>query len=200
VTTLYRLYDNAGALLYVGIANHWPARMNQHAREKAWWENVADVKLERYDTREDAERAEAKAIKAEHPMYNVVHAIRGTDATRQPPPPALQRRCPTAFDHTDIALRYWDQFNALCDAISDLLNAISRSDDEEMTWQELTTFLSDRAKVACFGDWSCGKCDDRSDHFSWPLIAQKWDQRGGSNIGYICRHCHRQYVVAGWMY
>ena len=200
MTTLYRLYDNAGELLYIGIAEHWPTRMTQHARDKVWFKDVADVKIIEYETREQAERAECKAIKNEHPLHNVVHAIQGADRTRRPPEPVLHRRSPTNFDHTDIAVEYWEEFNALCDALSDLLNAFSRSDEQPMTWQELTVFLADRAKVACFGDWSCRQCAEPGDDFSWPVIAQKWDQVGGQNIGYICRHCRRQYVVGGWMY
>lgn len=79
MTTLYRLYDNAGALLYVGIAEHWPTRMKQHAREKAWWVDVVDIKLERHDDRASAEVAEREAIQAEWPLHNIVHASRRPD-------------------------------------------------------------------------------------------------------------------------
>jgi len=74
VTTLYRLYDNAGALLYVGIAEHWPTRMKQHARERAWWEDVAEVRLERHHDRASAQVAEVIAIQAEGPKHNIAHA------------------------------------------------------------------------------------------------------------------------------
>lgn len=74
MTALYRLYDNAGSLLYIGIAEHWPTRMKQHAREKPWWDDVADVKLEFVPDRTLAEDVEREAIRTERPLYNVVHA------------------------------------------------------------------------------------------------------------------------------
>lgn len=76
MTTLYRLYDNAGELLYIGIAEHWPTRMTQHARDKVWFHRIAEVRLEKHDDRASAEVDEVAAIKAESPRYNVVHSGR----------------------------------------------------------------------------------------------------------------------------
>ena len=73
MTTLYRLYDNAGELLYIGIAEHWPSRMKQHAREKAWFPQVAELRLEKHEDRASAEVAEVAAIKAEEPRHNIAH-------------------------------------------------------------------------------------------------------------------------------
>lgn len=83
MTTLYRLYDNAGELLYIGIAEHWPSRMKQHAREKAWWDDVANVRLEKHDHRALAEAAEVAAIKAETPRHNVTHNPRAQGTERE---------------------------------------------------------------------------------------------------------------------
>jgi predicted GIY-YIG superfamily endonuclease len=87
VTTLYRLYDKAGALLYVGIAEHWPTRMKQHAREKAWWEDVANVATQVFAERERAADAERNAIQTERPKHNIVHARRERQRTPQQPRP-----------------------------------------------------------------------------------------------------------------
>jgi predicted GIY-YIG superfamily endonuclease len=72
-TTLYRFYDAAGRLLYVGIAGNPGRRFNEHSRDKAWWSQVARSSMEHFATREEALWAEEVAIKVEQPAYNVVH-------------------------------------------------------------------------------------------------------------------------------
>lgn len=76
-TTLYRLYDAGGRLLYVGIASDWPRRMVQHRRSKDWWWKVASTKLEQYASRAEALRAEKAAIKKDRPTYNTTHNREG---------------------------------------------------------------------------------------------------------------------------
>ena len=39
-TALYRLYDDDGELLYVGITDSPGTRMAQHKAQKAWWGDV----------------------------------------------------------------------------------------------------------------------------------------------------------------
>lgn len=73
MTTLYRLYDSADQLLYVGIAEHWGTRFNRHHETKPWFAEVANVRLEQFATRDEALRAEADVIRAEHPQHNIVH-------------------------------------------------------------------------------------------------------------------------------
>jgi len=70
-TSLYRFYDVDGTLLYIGITNqrHW--RFQQH-EGKEWWPQVATATVTHYLTRSEAQCAEAAAISAEHPVYNVV--------------------------------------------------------------------------------------------------------------------------------
>lgn len=74
-TDVYRLYDHAGRLLYIGITNSVYHRMNQHADDKRWWPEVDEERTEivRYPTRDQALRAEEYAIKRELPRYNKVH-------------------------------------------------------------------------------------------------------------------------------
>jgi predicted GIY-YIG superfamily endonuclease len=81
--TLYRLFDASGVLLYVGISGRWATRLAQHAARQGWWDEVAKVTREPFESREDALAAEAAAIKREHPRYNV----RGKP---QPRPPTAQ--------------------------------------------------------------------------------------------------------------
>jgi hypothetical protein len=72
--SLYRLFDNSGLLLYVGIAGNPGQRFHQHSREKSWWDRVETIKVEHYATRSEAVRAEKEAIIGEAPEFNVMHA------------------------------------------------------------------------------------------------------------------------------
>jgi hypothetical protein len=71
-TTLYRLYDAAGVLLYVGVATNPGGRLKDHAKGKPWWPDVADVRVELYGTTKDTAQAERTAVRAENPKHNVV--------------------------------------------------------------------------------------------------------------------------------
>lgn len=76
-TSLYRFYDQAGDLLYVGITSRGWERFAQHSRTKAWWPHVTTALVEHYPTRDAALTAEAEAIKTEGPMHNVQLASTG---------------------------------------------------------------------------------------------------------------------------
>lgn len=81
---LYRLRGVNGDLLYVGITRDWPTRMKQHQADKPWWSEVAGIELVRVlGTRQQIEAIEKAVIKAERPIYNVVHNERPT-TTRAP--------------------------------------------------------------------------------------------------------------------
>ena len=72
LTTLYRLFDASGRLLYVGITSRNPIdRLRAHSRTRWWWEQAVSVRLEHFHSREEAQAAESAAIKDEHPAYNV---------------------------------------------------------------------------------------------------------------------------------
>lgn len=71
---LYRLYDKAGELLYIGITNNIQNRLEQHAQTKRWWPDVAEIKLETgFKDRTALENAEREAILQEIPRYNSFH-------------------------------------------------------------------------------------------------------------------------------
>jgi predicted GIY-YIG superfamily endonuclease len=70
-TQLYRHFDSAGVLLYVGISLSTFARLRQHKDHSRWFEKVATVSIENFDTREKAMAAERKAIKTESPQFNI---------------------------------------------------------------------------------------------------------------------------------
>ena len=76
---LYRFYDAAGALLYVGITYDQTARWRKHAKEKSWWGEVASTKVEEHESRSSALTSEYLAITCEKPRYNVAHNSRADD-------------------------------------------------------------------------------------------------------------------------
>lgn len=72
-TALYRHFDAAGNLLYVGISIQPFTRTEQHSRNKQWWPSIATISIEWFDDREAALTAERDAIANEYPRHNVVH-------------------------------------------------------------------------------------------------------------------------------
>ncbi|MEV5957283.1 GIY-YIG nuclease family protein [Streptomyces sp. NPDC051987] len=71
-TALYRLFNESGGLLYVGITNDPEVRWAYHARQKAWWSDVRKRTIEWKATRAEAEAAEAEAIGRENPQWNAI--------------------------------------------------------------------------------------------------------------------------------
>lgn len=75
-TTLYRMFDGSGQLLYVGISSRGPRRFPEHRQRQEWWREVAEIRVEHYDVPIWAVEAERQAIEQERPLHNVVHAVR----------------------------------------------------------------------------------------------------------------------------
>lgn len=72
LNTLYRFFDRAGQLLYIGITVNPPARFRDH-QNKTWWHLVTTIALETHATQASLLEAEQRAIVAERPLFNVVH-------------------------------------------------------------------------------------------------------------------------------
>jgi predicted GIY-YIG superfamily endonuclease len=70
-TYLYRLLDNQGRLLYIGISNGPIYRLFQHLEEKPWAPQIAWQNVQRFATRQEAEEAERECIQCERPLYNI---------------------------------------------------------------------------------------------------------------------------------
>lgn len=82
---LYRFYDHADRLLYVGISLHAAQRAAEHRADKQWWSDVARMDVEHLNSRVEALEAELIAIRSERPIHNVTGAVRpGTAADRWP--------------------------------------------------------------------------------------------------------------------
>jgi predicted GIY-YIG superfamily endonuclease len=74
-TALYRHFAVDGRLLYVGVSLGALKRTEQHRSGSAWFADVAAITLQWFPDREAALAAEALAIKAERPEWNIVGSI-----------------------------------------------------------------------------------------------------------------------------
>lgn len=70
---LYRYFDDADRLLYVGISGALEVREAAHISRSRWMELAARSTIQRYATEADVLDAEETAIKAERPLFNVTH-------------------------------------------------------------------------------------------------------------------------------
>lgn len=86
-TALYRVWGDADRLLYIGISDYFGVRWGKHAKAQPWWGEMRRLTVDAwYDRREDAEEAEAAAIKAEGPKYNKIHVPSAVRVRRDPTP------------------------------------------------------------------------------------------------------------------
>lgn len=76
-TWLYRVYNNNGNLLYVGITATPKQRMIDHKKNSVWWDDKRDMIWESFNSRFEAEYAERGAIKQENPVFNIQHSKKG---------------------------------------------------------------------------------------------------------------------------
>jgi prophage regulatory protein len=81
-TALYRFFDDADNLLYVGISDKPAARRESHTRTE-WWPAVHRSTVEWVAGRDEALRLEAHAIRDEKPLHNIQGVIR-PDRVRVP--------------------------------------------------------------------------------------------------------------------
>lgn len=70
---LYRYWNAAGRLLYVGITaeSRGGRRWEEHMESKPWYGEAASCRIERHPNRAAALYAEAVAIDRENPIYNI---------------------------------------------------------------------------------------------------------------------------------
>jgi hypothetical protein len=70
---VYRCFNAAPALIYIGSAEKWLGRLGNHRAHTPWWPEVTDVRIARYRSIFEARTAEIAAIEAEHPLHNKRH-------------------------------------------------------------------------------------------------------------------------------
>ena len=84
---IYRMRDLSGRLLYIGVTNGGLRRFMEHAKDKTWWREVAQIDVEHvHCSRPVIEAIEREAIRTERPLYNVTHNVGRVELP--PPPPA----------------------------------------------------------------------------------------------------------------
>jgi hypothetical protein len=66
---LYRHFGGIGELLYVGIATNPCERLGAHKRSE-WYEEICDITVHFFPSRDEALRAEQHAINTENPIHN----------------------------------------------------------------------------------------------------------------------------------
>lgn len=103
---VYRLYDVAGTLLYIGSA-YDPVKRSRAHRDKPWWPQVARREDEWHPTREAAYIAETEAIRQGPPPGN---KISGPGAVAMPAPKPKAGPTPVFFLAELDA--YFDQLEA----------------------------------------------------------------------------------------
>jgi predicted GIY-YIG superfamily endonuclease len=84
-TAVYRFFAEDAELLYVGITNDVGHRWKKHETEKPWWGEVQRQTVDWFPSRAQAIIAEAAAIRAEHPKYNIQQAVLVSIAGRTEP-------------------------------------------------------------------------------------------------------------------
>lgn len=67
---VYRLFNDVGALLYIGISDTPKRRFQEHKADKQWAEQIDNWTVEWYRDRPRAAAAELQAIVREVPAYN----------------------------------------------------------------------------------------------------------------------------------
>ncbi|HDS1216263.1 TPA: GIY-YIG nuclease family protein [Stenotrophomonas maltophilia] len=72
-TCLYRHFNAAGDLLYVGISISIMQRTRTHGYAAAWFRDVSRITVAWHPTRAEAEKAERVAIREEKPRFNKAH-------------------------------------------------------------------------------------------------------------------------------
>lgn len=70
---LYRYYNEADLLLYVGISWNAFSRFHGHKR-KAWFSDILKITIQQFPTRKALLLAEHAAIVAEAPQFNIQHS------------------------------------------------------------------------------------------------------------------------------
>jgi predicted GIY-YIG superfamily endonuclease len=93
-TALYRLYDEHGQLLYLGITGNPAQRWKDHRKTMPWWPEVARREVEWLPMgRAGAVRVERAALAAERPLYERTVMVLPEGC---PPPPPHAHHPPRA--------------------------------------------------------------------------------------------------------
>ncbi len=81
VFRLYRIFDDDGALIYVGETDDTLRRWLEHLKKQPWSAEIADVRRDRrvFYSKADVQAAEKAAVEAERPRFNIEYNQRNRD-------------------------------------------------------------------------------------------------------------------------
>lgn len=111
-TDVYRVYDERGRLLYVGVSTNVFYRMHDHKMYSAWWHLADSGTVSRYENRYIARKVEALAIRDESPLYNV---------TREH---SEARRAELVTEPVEVLSLFWEQGKVWVDADAERQTAL----------------------------------------------------------------------------
>lgn len=153
-TALYRFFDADGELLYVGITHRLNERLSAHKKTKAW-DEVAQIKLEHYPDRLEAELAEIRAIREESPAWNVVHNFRPIAATRVPSN-GSKPVSPNNQKYRDLVWQEWGRGNTEIRGSGPFVAVSECSGNQVFMFDSKAAVLE---YAASMDEWGCGsKC------------------------------------------
>lgn len=78
---VYMAYDADDNLLYIGFTSTAHRRFLRHAKDSAWWQDVARLQLEHFDNEADALARERELIQLYDPPHNTRHRRKATQIT-----------------------------------------------------------------------------------------------------------------------
>ncbi len=78
-TSVYRYFDAAGVLIYVGITSTGILRNRQHNDDKVWWQWVASQEVEHFPSSDEAHAREVALIQKFRPPFNTQHNTESVD-------------------------------------------------------------------------------------------------------------------------
>lgn len=67
---VYKMYDDAGCLLYVGVSAKPSDRWERH-KDKPWFKAVSNIQTVRTESEQESRQMEGFIIRQEHPKFNV---------------------------------------------------------------------------------------------------------------------------------
>ena len=114
-TALYRHFDADGTLLYVGISNTVFQRTATHLHTAEWAAQIDTIKVQWFDTRDEAAQVEAEAVVSERPLFNRMFSVTAsgasiTDLINEWP---TRKMLAEACGASNVAVHRWAERNSL---------------------------------------------------------------------------------------
>jgi predicted GIY-YIG superfamily endonuclease len=200
---LYRFYSATGQLLYVGITMNPPKRFKNHRDGKEWWSAVSGITVETYNTRDELEKAERRAIQVERPLHNIAHNDAGQrklSATPKPQPPPKRvhdQRNPLGLSDYNIAqfakLPQWQKLSQALNHVALAANDAGLKGGQDTLVEAVMHLARGIGYMDC-----CPKCErglwestDEGDWIDTSCAPYRTQIHGGSVCGhYRCAQGH----------